>query len=126
MLPSHQGRGQHGCSDQPSRQNFKSGHFSFSIGYRSQNILASALEMSGATSGLNEIFVHGRSPLREAAEDHKFRPALVTRHRRLNFIDGPGESFSTGLRNAAGCRHQHHADRQSVIAPPLREGNANA
>jgi hypothetical protein len=27
--------------------------------------LASALEMSGATGGLNEIFVHGRSPLRE-------------------------------------------------------------
>jgi hypothetical protein len=53
ILPSHHGRGQHGCGDQPSRQDLKSGHFSFSIGYRSQNILASALEISGATGGLN-------------------------------------------------------------------------
>jgi hypothetical protein len=30
--------------------------------------------------------------------------------------------FFNGLRNAAGCRHQHHADRRSVIATPLREG----
>jgi hypothetical protein len=50
MLPSHRGRGQHGCGDQPSRQNFKSGHFSFSIGGGSQNILASPLEMSEATA----------------------------------------------------------------------------
>jgi hypothetical protein len=30
--------------------------------------------MSGATDGLNEIFVHGRSPLREVGggNDHKF------------------------------------------------------
>jgi hypothetical protein len=65
ILPSHYGRGQHGCGDQPSRQNLKSGHFSFSIGYRSQNILASALKMSEATGGLNEILVYGRSLLRE-------------------------------------------------------------
>jgi hypothetical protein len=84
ILPSHHGRGQHGCGDQPSRQNFESRHFSFSIGYRSQNILASALKMSGATGGLNEIFVYGRSPLREVRE------------------------FFNGLRNAAGCRHQRH------------------
>jgi hypothetical protein len=30
-----------------------------------KNILASALKMSGATGVLNEIFVYGRSPLRE-------------------------------------------------------------
>jgi hypothetical protein len=53
ILPSHHGRGQHGCGDQPSRQNFKSGHFSFSIEDKSQNILASALEMSGATGDFN-------------------------------------------------------------------------
>ena len=53
ILLSHHGRGQHGCGDQPSRQNFKSGHSSFSIGYGSQNILASPLEMSGATGSLN-------------------------------------------------------------------------
>jgi hypothetical protein len=76
MLPSHQGRGQHGCGDQPSRQNFESGHFSLSIGYRSQDILASAFEMGGATGGLNEIFVHGRSPLREVGGgiDHNSGP----------------------------------------------------
>jgi BA14K-like protein len=65
IFPSHQGCGQHGCGDQPSRQNFESGHFSFSIGYRSQDILASALEMSGAIAVLHEMFVHSRSPLRE-------------------------------------------------------------
>ena len=37
--------------------------------------MASALEMSGATSGLNEIFVHGRLPLREAAEEARARHA---------------------------------------------------
>jgi hypothetical protein len=39
------------------------------------------LEMSGATSGLNEIFVHGRSPLREVGggNDRECRPALVMR-----------------------------------------------
>jgi hypothetical protein len=81
ILSSHRGRGQHGYGDQPSRQNFKSGHFSFSIGYRSQNILAPALKMSGATGDLNEIFVYGRSLLREVGggNDHKFQPALVTR-----------------------------------------------
>jgi hypothetical protein len=41
--------------------------------------LASPIEMSGATSGLNEIFVHGRSPLCEVGggNDHKFRPGFV-------------------------------------------------
>jgi hypothetical protein len=36
--------------------------------------------MSGATGGLNEIIVHGRSPLREAGggNDHKFRRARRT------------------------------------------------
>jgi hypothetical protein len=29
ILLSHHGRGQHGCGDQPSRQNFKSSHSSF-------------------------------------------------------------------------------------------------
>jgi hypothetical protein len=73
IFPSHHGRGQHGCGDQPSRQNIKSGHFSFSNGYRSQNILASDLEMSGANGGLNEKLVYGRSPLREVGggNDHK-------------------------------------------------------
>jgi hypothetical protein len=80
ILPSHRGRGQHGCGDQPSRQNFKSRHFSFSVGYRSQVILASALEMSGPIGGLNEKIVHGRSPLRETrgGHDHKFRRARRT------------------------------------------------
>jgi hypothetical protein len=51
------------------------------FGYRSQHILASALEMSGATGGLNEIFVYVRSLLREVSRGkyHKFRPALLTR-----------------------------------------------
>jgi hypothetical protein len=37
--------------------------------------------MRGATGDLNEIFVYGRSPLREVGgeNDHKFRPTLVTR-----------------------------------------------
>jgi len=37
--------------------------------------------MSGATGDLNEIFVYGRSLLREVGggNDHKFQPALVTR-----------------------------------------------
>jgi hypothetical protein len=80
ILASHHGRAQHGYGDQPSRQNFESGHFSFSIGYRSQNILAPALKMSRTAGHLNEIFLYGRSPLREVGggNDHKFRPALVT------------------------------------------------
>jgi hypothetical protein len=43
--------------------------------------LASALKMSATTAGLNEIFAYGRSPLREVGRrnDHKFRPALVSR-----------------------------------------------
>jgi hypothetical protein len=32
ILLSHHGRGQDGCGDQPSRQNVKSGHSSFSVG----------------------------------------------------------------------------------------------
>jgi hypothetical protein len=46
--------------------------------------------MSGATSGLNLIFVHDRSPLREVREgyDHKFRTALVTRRWRERAIGG--------------------------------------
>jgi hypothetical protein len=89
--------------------------------------------MTGATGGLNETFVHGRSPLREVGGgiDHKFQRA---RHAPLRVNAPPAvkilftvrREFFNGLRNAAGCRHQHHADRRSVIAPPLREGNANA
>jgi hypothetical protein len=43
------------------------------------------------------MLVHGRSPLREVGggNDHKFRPALVTRHRRLRFYSRSEESFST-------------------------------
>jgi hypothetical protein len=32
------------------------------------------LEMSGATSGLNEIFVHARSPLREVGGRNEYTP----------------------------------------------------
>jgi hypothetical protein len=54
--------------------------------------LASALEMRGATGGLNEILVQSRSPLRDfgGGNDHNFRPAIatrrgaLTRHWRLN------------------------------------------
>jgi hypothetical protein len=46
------------------------------FGYRSQHILASALEMSRATGGLNEIFVYVRSLLREVSRGkyHKSGP----------------------------------------------------
>ena len=68
-----------------------------------KTFLASALEMSGATGGLNEIFVHSRSPLREVGgrNDHNFRPTIVTRrgaltrHRRLKLNSRSEESFST-------------------------------
>jgi hypothetical protein len=66
--------------------------------------LASALEMRGATGGLNEILVQSRSPLRDVGggNDHNFRPAIatrrgaLTRHWRLNLNSRSEESFSTG------------------------------
>jgi hypothetical protein len=44
--------------------------------------------MSGATGGLNEIFVHSRSPLREVGggNDHNFRPAIVMRRGALGRV----------------------------------------
>jgi hypothetical protein len=79
ILASHHGRAQHGYGDQSSRQNFEFGHFSFSIGTEAKTFWRLLFKMSGVTGGLNEIFVYGRSPLREVGggNHHKFRPAFV-------------------------------------------------
>ena len=69
----------------------------FSIGYRSQNILASALEMSGATGGLK--FVHGHSPLREVGggNDDKFRPAHYLAQHWLLGVNAMRSVLALGL-----------------------------
>jgi hypothetical protein len=74
---------------------------SLTLEFRSQDILASALEVGRASGGLNAIFAHALSPLCEIDEKgiNRFQCTLVTsdaRERAIaggNFIGRPKKIF---------------------------------
>jgi hypothetical protein len=71
--------------------------------------------MSGATGDLNEIFVYGRSPLREVGggNDHKFRLELRSRSK---------ESFSTVCETRPGTNIRRATVDRQVKAPEAPNG----